>query len=252
MPESLPKLLSVSPLTTAQRQTLLKHLPQAGPNALPYLVTAIAQKPDETLGLELFRSLDAQHQFSSIPAEVLDKTLTAFPPSVKSALASLRAKEKAAAEARRAGLADLASAAAATGDPARGHLVFQSAKAACATCHQIGYKGGTLGPDLSSIGAIRTELDLLEAITQPSAGFVRSYEPLLVKLKDGGAHYGIPHNRSDRELTLGTAAGIEVRIPLGDISSTEPGEFSLMPAGFGESLSRAELIDLTAFLKSLH
>ncbi|MES2705255.1 MAG: PVC-type heme-binding CxxCH protein [Verrucomicrobiota bacterium] len=251
LPEGLGAVLAAAPLTTSQRAALLKFLPLAGPVELPGLVAAVARQPDEAIGLELLHLLDQQHLLTSLPPELLTQKLAAFPAPVKAALKSLQDRELAAAAARRAGLTEIAAAAAKSGDAARGHLVFQSAKAACATCHQIGYKGGALGPDLSNIGAIRTELDLLEAVTLPSAGFVRSYEPLLVKLKDGSAQYGIQRNRSDRELTLGVPPDVEIRIPLTEIVSTESGEFSLMPAGFGESLTRTELTDLVAFLKSL-
>ena len=49
-----------------------------------------------------------------------------------------------------------------SGDIKRGQLVFNSQKAACASCHAIGYLGGTVGPDLTHIGKIRSERDLLE------------------------------------------------------------------------------------------
>jgi hypothetical protein len=42
----------------------------------------------------------------------------------------------------------------------------------------MGYLGGKVGPDLTSVGQIRTERDLLEAVVYPSASFVRSYEQL--------------------------------------------------------------------------
>ena len=48
------------------------------------------------------------------------------------------------------------------------------AKAACVACHTIGYVGGHVGPDLSRVGAIRQERDLVESILYPSASFVQS------------------------------------------------------------------------------
>ena len=46
-------------------------------------------------------------------------------------------------------------------------LRFHSEKAACFTCHAIGYRGGDVGPDLTKVGQIRSERDLLEAIVYP-------------------------------------------------------------------------------------
>ena len=66
------------------------------------------------------------------------------------------------------------------GDVRRGQLVFHSEKAACYSCHAIGYRGGNVGPDLTRIGSVRSERDLLEAIVFPSVSFVRSFEPIAV------------------------------------------------------------------------
>ena len=35
------------------------------------------------------------------------------------------------------------------GDVRRGQLIFHSEKAACYSCHAIGYRGGNVGPDLT-------------------------------------------------------------------------------------------------------
>src|SRR6185437_1817898 len=76
------------------------------------------------------------------------------------------------------------------GDVRGGQAIFNSAKAACSTCHAIGYLGGNVGPDLTRIGQVRTERDLLEAIVYPSASFVRSFEPVLVSTKSGDDYNG--------------------------------------------------------------
>ena len=77
------------------------------------------------------------------------------------------------------------------GDLKRGHHLFRSAKAACRSCHSFGYLGGEVGPDLTYLGSIRTECDLLEAILFPSASFVRSYETPVAVKTDGSALSGV-------------------------------------------------------------
>ena len=72
------------------------------------------------------------------------------------------------------------------GDIRRGQAVFNGTKAACASCHAVGYVGGKVGPDLTRIGSIRTERDLLESIVFPSVSFVRGYEPVVVTTKVPG------------------------------------------------------------------
>src|SRR5438552_19102594 len=58
------------------------------------------------------------------------------------------------------------------GDPDRGREVFFGNKTGCSSCHTIMADGGDVGPDLTGVGAIRSGLDLLEAIVYPSASFV--------------------------------------------------------------------------------
>src|SRR5207245_4528047 len=98
------------------------------------------------------------------------------------------------------------------GDIRRGHAVFHSTKAACAACHAIGYLGGTIGPDLTHIGKIRSERDLLESIVFPSASFVRSYEPWVVATKSGKLYNGILRKDAPDEVVLATGANEEARI----------------------------------------
>ena len=136
------------------------------------------------------------------------------------------------------------------GDIRRGQAVFNSQKAACLACHAIGYLGGRIGPDLTRIGQVRSERDLLESIVFPSASFVRSYEPFTVRTRSGATHSGALRSDLTEEVVLMTAAGDEVRISRPDIADMQPGTVSLMPPGLDEQLTRQELSDLMAFLKA--
>jgi hypothetical protein len=51
-------------------------------------------------------------------------------------------------------------------------------------------------------------------------------------------------------VTLVTGPNAEIRIPRKDIISIKPSNVSLMPEGLDESLTRAEFVDLLAFLQS--
>jgi putative heme-binding domain-containing protein len=136
------------------------------------------------------------------------------------------------------------------GDVRRGFVVFNSQKAACSACHALGYKGGTIGPDLSRIGKVRSERDLLEAIVFPSVSFVRSYEPVLVITKSGKQFNGLIRQETPEELTLVTGAREEARITRSDIEEIRPSTVSVMPAGLDTQLTRQQIADLIAFLKS--
>ena len=135
------------------------------------------------------------------------------------------------------------------GDIRRGQALFNSPKAACSACHAIGYLGGNIGPDLTKIGQIRNERDLLEAIVYPSASFVRSYEPVIMLTKSDEEFSGVLRKDAADEIVLATGPNTEVRVARSDITEMRPGRVSVMPAGLDEQLSRQELADLVAFLK---
>jgi len=128
--------------------------------------------------------------------------------------------------------------------------VFHSEKAACFTCHAIGYRGGNVGPDLTKVGQVRSERDLLEAIVYPSASLIRSYEPVVVATSDGKVANGLLRNETSDEIVLVTGANQEVKIPRADIEEIRPGTVSVMPAGLDQQLGPQELADLVAFLKA--
>jgi putative heme-binding domain-containing protein len=136
------------------------------------------------------------------------------------------------------------------GDLNRGHLVFNSEKTACTLCHKIGYRGGLLGPDLTTIGKIRSERDLLEAIFFPSATLVRGYEPFTVTTKAGETHTGIVRQDDDTTVVLATGHDTTQRIARSEVADLQPSAVSPMPPGMDAVLTRQELADLLAFLKS--
>jgi putative heme-binding domain-containing protein len=128
--------------------------------------------------------------------------------------------------------------------------VFNSPKVACLSCHSIGYLGGKIGPDLTRIGQIRSERDLLEAILFPSASFARGYEPVVVTTQSGAIHSGVLRSDLTDAVVLVTGAGAEIRILRREIVDMQPGTVSVMPPGLAAQLSQQELADLLAFLKA--
>ena len=170
-------------------------------------------------------------------------------PAVVERAAPLLAALDAGAEQTRARIEELLPGVA-EGDVRRGLAVFNGEKAACRTCHAMGYVGGKVGPDLSKIGQVRTERDLLEAIVAPSASFVRSFEPVLVATVDGRVFNGILRDESAEHLTLTLNADETVRLRRDEVEAMQPGDVSVMPAGLDQQLTPEELADLVAFLKS--
>jgi putative heme-binding domain-containing protein len=132
----------------------------------------------------------------------------------------------------------------------RGQHVFNSSKAMCTLCHPIGYGGGRLGPDLTSIGTIRSRRDLLESVMFPSASLVRSYETLLVTQADGTETLGIPRRDNADGILLATGPDTEISIPRDRIQTAAPSKTSLMLPGIHLILTPQELSDLITFLEN--
>ena len=136
------------------------------------------------------------------------------------------------------------------GDVARGQAVFNGPKAACLSCHAIGYIGGRVGPDLTKVGQVRSERDLLEAVVFPNASFARGFEPVVVRTRTGQLHGGVVRSDTPGEIVLAAVSGPDTRIARTDIAEIEPGSVSLMPPGYADVLTRQELADLLVFLRA--
>jgi putative heme-binding domain-containing protein len=235
----------------AQLKALTKVLGQAGLLERPLLLRAWRDCTDGPAGELLLDQLEPSGALRALPEALLKEALGHFPEAV---LARAMAARNAGGTDRAAQLQRLTELenTLPPGDATRGSILFLGAKAACVLCHAIGYKGGTLGPDLSKTGAVRTRRDLLEAVLYPSASFVRSYEPVEVELKDRSRSAGLIRNQGTDSITLATsAASLSQVIPLDSIQSLTPGQTSLMPGAFGQILDTAELADLMAYLQSL-
>ena len=135
------------------------------------------------------------------------------------------------------------------GDVTRGRQVFFGRKAACSSCHTMGYQGGDVGPDLTAVGAVRSVHDLIEAIIFPSASFVPGHEIYRVETADD-VYSGVLRRRNAEYVVIVSGPNDLHRIPRSEIKSMEPAQVSLMPEGFDENLTQSELSDLFAFLRS--
>ena len=191
----------------------------------------------------------ASKSLAALRAETLKPHLTNYPASVQQKAEALLASLNTDAAQQKQHLDDMLSSVKG-GDIRRGQAIFNSPKAACSACHAIGYLGGNVGPDLTKIGTIRNERDLLEAIVYPSASFVRSYEPMIVATRGGEEYSGVLKKDSADEVVLATGPNTEQRLARADITDMRPGTMSVMPSGLAEQLTKEELADLLAFLKA--
>jgi len=237
-------------LTPKQLERVAAALPDAGPLRMADLVTVFARSTDEAVGLALVKALAEPKVRAAIRAEQVKPILDKYPKAVQAEAEKLY-KQLDTDRADMTTKLDTILKDTQPGDVRRGQAVFGSAKAACTACHKVAYVGGLIGPDLTKIGSIRGEKDLLESIVFPSASFVRSYEPVKVETKDGKTFNGILKADRPDEVVLTVSATEEVRITRKDIDEMKPGTVSIMPAGLDQQLTKQELADLVAFLKSL-
>jgi putative heme-binding domain-containing protein len=138
------------------------------------------------------------------------------------------------------------------GDPGRGRQVFFGNTAvACASCHRVGQQGGEVGPDLTRIGAIRSGHDLLESIVLPSSTFAQGYESYSVATHDGRVVNGTIARQDSQMILLRDSSGALTRLPRASIAEIQRAEVSQMPDGIAATLTREQLRDLLAFLRSM-
>ena len=241
--------LAQAQLSAEQQLELLGALKKISPIDAPKILPAFERRPTEALGLKLVAALKESSGLRGLRVESLKPLLAKYPKSVQDAGGELLALISADAAKQRVHLETLLPLLK-DGDVRRGQAVFNSQKSACATCHAIGYLGGRLGPDLTRIAQVRTEMDLLESIVFPSASFVRSYESFSLILKSGDDVSGILRKEAADEVIVATGPETESRIPRANIADMRPGTVSLMPDGMEQVLTRQELADLLAFLKA--
>lgn len=242
-------VLAKAPLSPEQQFALADTMKTVGPLEAPKILPAFEKKPTEALGLKVVASLRQSPGLAGIRANTLRPVFAKYPAPVQQQVEELLAVVNADTARQNARVDELLPGMK-HGDIRRGQALFQSPKAACSLCHTVGYLGGRLGPDLTAIGKIRDERELLEAIMFPSATFVRGYEPMVVTTKSGEAHSGIMKKDAPDEVVLATGPDSEQRVLRGDIKNIEPGPMSPMPPGMDVILTKEELADLVAFLKS--
>jgi putative membrane-bound dehydrogenase-like protein len=241
--------LSTALLDLAQLQRLCDALPLARPLEINRLLTPFARSSDEQLGLSLIEALDKSPAASSLRFDILREVLRGYSARVQRALTELELQWNIDAAAQRKRLEELLPKLT-NGDVRRGHAVFYSSKAACSACHRLGYAGGTAGPDLTRIGEIRTQRDLLVSILYPSLSFVRGYEPVMIITVDGRVISGTVRDETESEYILTTGPDEEARVPRDEVDEIAPGTVSIMPAGLDQQLTIEQLADLVAFLKN--
>jgi putative heme-binding domain-containing protein len=138
------------------------------------------------------------------------------------------------------------------GEPTRGYELFWNAAGLqCRTCHQINGVGGSVGPDLSDIGAKRSKAELLESMLEPSKKVEPAFTSYLAQLRDGSTTQGVRVKTDERTTTLRGAKNELIELKLEEIESIKPSTKSIMPEGLMKDLTADQAADLLEYLSSL-
>jgi len=134
------------------------------------------------------------------------------------------------------------------GDARRGAAVFDSA--GCASCHVVAGRGGTLGPELTSIGALRGPSHLRESIVKPEAAHPPGYLVVRAQTSSGQTVRGIRVNEDVFWIHVRDSGGTVHTLEKSALASVDRElTGTLMPSY--TSLSASELDDIVAYLATL-
>jgi putative heme-binding domain-containing protein len=136
-------------------------------------------------------------------------------------------------------------------DLANGKRMF--AAAACYKCHRVAGQGGSVGPDLTPAGHRFSTYDLLETIVNPSKAISDQYEATIFLLIDGRTITGRVANLKGNQYRIQEdmiSPSKLTTIDVDDIDEMKPSKLSMMPNGLLDNLTREEILDLVAYMKS--
>lgn len=134
------------------------------------------------------------------------------------------------------------------GSPTSGRALFDG-KGACTTCHAINGKGSHVGPDLSTIGALRRAAELEASILDPAAEVLPQNRFIRVTTRDGRAVTGRLLNQDTFSVQLMDS---NQRLRAFDKSTLREQAFIETPMpSCRDRLAAQELADLVSYLTTL-
>jgi putative heme-binding domain-containing protein len=134
------------------------------------------------------------------------------------------------------------------GNAERGEKLYWSQTVNCGSCHKIGERGQPLGPDLSTLGKLRSREDLLESILEPSRRIEPKYAAYIVHTADGRSFTGVVMKRDAKTMVLRDSQNKEIILAAKNVEEAQPSRTSLMPEGQLAGLTVQEAADLLEYL----
>ncbi len=137
------------------------------------------------------------------------------------------------------------------GNTARGAAVFASTRFACSSCHKVGPLGGTVGPELTTVGVCIKPEEIAEALLWPKRLIKPGFEATAIATATGQLHQGYVVRELDESLDLRIAASQEiVTISKAEIEERQS-IGTLMPDGLAEAMTAQQRQDVLRFLLEL-
>ena len=132
------------------------------------------------------------------------------------------------------------------GNMENGATIF-AGKGGCQSCHMIQGKGGTIGPDLSSIGGTVTLKRIRDVLTQDTAIPI-GYRPVKVTAQNGEVIEGIARNEDGFSIQILDQHNKLHLYDKSELREITYGKKSLMPHNYDKVLTSDEFQDLLAML----
>lgn len=146
--------------------------------------------------------------------------------------------------------ASAAASAVAAGNPQKGRTLFNG-RGECTRCHRVGGVGGFKGPNLSDIGAFRSDQSLLQSLLAPSDEIIPLNQEIRAVTRTGRTVIGRRMNEDTHSIQLILEEqGRLVSLLKSDLREMTVTKTSPMPS-YKDRLSAEELADVLAYLRSL-
>ena len=137
----------------------------------------------------------------------------------------------------------------AAGNAAAGKALYEN-RGECTRCHAIDSRGGSLGPELSWIGALRSSESLQRALMDPNAQIDPQFYTVTANTKGGEAVEGLVLNQDDVSIQLRDTQRQLRSFRKSELTDLRWEPRSLMPS-YSSRFSVTEINDLVAYLRTL-
>ncbi|MGE3780339.1 MAG: PVC-type heme-binding CxxCH protein [Pirellulaceae bacterium] len=243
------RVLSASTLMDSQLTDLARRLPDASAPVWRLLLSTLAKAEQSSARDAVVEAALSAPAAEALTAGELDQLVGNYPAPMRLRLEPLRQRIVSRQQDQAAYLTQLAERLGQLrGDVDAGKEVFLAPKNNCFACHRAVGRGGTVGPELTKIGAFRTREELLQSIIFPSLPMAPPYQTHTVVTRGGQILTGLVVRDTPDAVHLRTTDLAERRIGRGDIQQLAPASTSMMPDGLERTLTPQQLADLLEFL----